>query len=94
MVAALLELHQKVRAHLHIRRENICYDNHDQVQLIDLDRNCSISKEPLHLSFKYGVAVLYTCPIGFKTVDNDELLLNLKGSKKFHFNEYHVTLDY
>ena len=83
VVAALLELHQKGRAHLDVRRENICYDNHDQVKLIDLDRNCSISKEPLHLSFKYGVGVMYTCPIGFKTVENDELVLNLKGSKNF-----------
>ena len=66
VVAALLELHQKGRAHLDIRRENICYDNHDQVKLIDLDRNCSISKEPLHLSFKYGVGVIIPALLGLR----------------------------
>ena len=72
VVTALVELHRMGRAHLDVRRENVCYDDHDQVKLIDLDRSCRISKEPSHLRSKYGYGVMYNWPItsAFSTVEN------------------------
>ena len=98
VVTALLELHQMGRAHLDVRRENVCYDDLGQVKLIDLDRSCSISKEPSNLCQKYGYGVMYNCPIpsGFSTVENVDWrqlgimichTLNDVGEKMYHDTE-------
>ena len=57
-------------AHLDIRRDNVCYENNDQVKLIDLDRSCSIHEELQFLQFEYGKSVMYASPKYFHSVEN------------------------
>ena len=96
VVSAIEELHAMGRAHLDIRRDNVCYDSNNQVKLIDLDRSCSINKNPSFLEFEYGNSVMYDFPKHFHSVENVDwhqlgimichAINNIDG-KKYHITE-------
>lgn len=96
VVSALKELHAMGRAHLDIKRDNVCYDSNDQVKLIDLDRSCPINKNPNFLRYEYGNSVMYNFPKHFHSVENVDwrqlgimichTINNIDG-KKYHITE-------
>ena len=94
---AIESLHNFGRSHLDIRLDNICFNNDNQLVLIDLDRSSEFDEvKPRHLAAHFGKSILYVFPCHWddtytiKNVDWRQVGIMIYHIVKGSNHDYHV----